>query len=96
MEFLSIQEFTSSRRKTKETLKRSGKIVLTSNGKPSMLVFDITEQNFEHVIDTLNRAEALRLLEDIQMQAAKGGLNSMSMKEIDAEVSAHRREKKGT
>jgi len=94
MEFFSIREFTSSPRKTRETLKRNGKIVLTNNGKPSMLVFDIAEHNFDHIIDTLNRAEAMRLLEDIQTQAARSGLNSMTPEEIDTEVSAHRREKK--
>ena len=94
MEFLSIREFSSSPRKTKEALKRNGKIILTNNGKPSMLVFDITDQDFENLIDTLNRAEAMRLLEDIQMQALRGGLNSMIMEEIDAEVASHRRDKK--
>jgi len=94
MEFLTIREFTAFPRKTRETLKRSGKIVLTNNGKPSMLVFDITGQDFENLIDTLNRAEAMRLLEEIQMQAVRGGLNSMTMDEIDAEVAAHRRKKR--
>ena len=94
MEFLTIREFTAFPRKTRETLKRNGKIVLTNNGKPSMLVFDITGQDFENLIDTLNRAEAMRLLEEIQMQAVRGGLNSMTMDEIDAEVAAHRRKKR--
>ena len=94
MEFLTIREFTAFPRKTRETLKRSGKIVLTNNGKPSMLVFDITGQDFENLIDTLNRAEAMRLLEEIQMQAVRGGLNSMTMDEINAEVAAHRRKKR--
>jgi len=93
MEFLSIREFTSSPRKTKETLKRSGKLVLTNNGKPSMLVFDIAGQDFENIIDTLNRAEAMRLLEEIQMQAVRGGLNSMTMDEINSEIAAHRKKK---
>ena len=92
MEFLSVREFTAYPRKTRETLKRSGKIVLTNNGKPSMLVFDITGQNFENIIDTLNRAEAMRILEEIQMQAIRGGINSMTMDEIDSEIAAHRRE----
>ena len=95
MEFLSIREFSAYPRKTKETLKRAGKIVLTNNGKPSMLVFDITGQDFENLIDTLNRAEAMRLLEEIQMQALRGGLNSLTMDEIDAEVASQRRRKKG-
>ena len=94
MEFLSIREFTSSPRKTRETLKRSGKIVLTNNGKPSMLVFDISGQDLENLIDTLNRAEAMRLFEEIQIQAVRGGLNSMTMEEIGNEVAAHRRRKK--
>ena len=94
MEFISIREFTSSPRKTRETLKRSGKLVLTNNGKPSMLVFDITGQDIENVIDTLNRAEAMRLLEEIQMQAIRGGLNSITMDEIDNEIAEYRREKK--
>jgi hypothetical protein len=93
MEFLSIREFTASPRKTRETIKRSGKIVLTNNGKPSMLVFDIAERNFEELINTLNRAEAMRLFEEIQMQAVRGGLNTMTMDEIDSEIKAHRRKK---
>jgi hypothetical protein len=94
MDFLSIREFSSSPKKTRETLKRSGKMVLTNNGKPSMLVFDITGQDFESLIDTLNRAEAMRLLDEIQMQAARGGLNSMMMDEIDKEIALHRRRKR--
>ena len=95
MEFLSIREFTTSPRKTRETLKRNGRIVLTNNGKPSMLVFDITGQDFENLIDTLNRAEAMRLLEEIQIQAVRSGLNSVSMEEINAEVVSHRHTQKG-
>ena len=95
MEFLSIREFTSSPRKTRETLKRSGKLVLTNNGKPAMLVFDIADQDFENLIDTLNRAEAMRLLEDIQIQAVRGGLDSMTPDEIGKEIAAHRKKKKG-
>jgi len=94
MEFLSIREFSAYPRKTKETLRRSGKVVLTNNGKPSMLVLDITGRDFENLIDTLNRAEAMRLLEEIQMQAVRGGLASMTTDEINAEITAARRRKK--
>jgi hypothetical protein len=95
MEFLSVREFSASPRKTRETLKRNGKVVLTNNGKPSMLVFDIAGQDFEDLIDILNRAEAMRLLEEIQMQAVRGGINTMTMEEINAEIAAYRRKRKG-
>ena len=91
MEFLSIREFSAYPRKTKEVLKRGGKIVLTNNGKPSMLVLDISERNFEDTINILNRAEAMRLLEEVQMQSVRAGLDTMTMNEIDDEVSAVRR-----
>ena len=94
MEFLSVREFNAYPKKTRETLKRSGKIVLTNNGKPSMLVFDITGQNFENLIDTLNRAEAMRLLEEIQIQAVRGGLNSIPMEEINEEINYQRHRKR--
>ena len=96
MEFLSVRDFTIYPRKTKETLKQNGKIVLTNNGKPSMLVFDISGKDFEELIDTLNRAEAMRLLEQIQMQAVRGGLDSMTLEEINSEISSSRKRCKHT
>jgi hypothetical protein len=95
MQFISIREFNSSPEKTRSTLKKEGKLVLTNNGKPSMLVLDIINQDFENLIDILNRAESIKLLEEIQLQAARGGLDTLSMDEIDAEKNAYRREKKG-
>ena len=92
MEFLCICEFSSSPRKTRETLKRNGKIALTNNGKPSMLVFDITGQDFKNIIEMLNRAEAMKLLEGIQIQAVRGGLSSMTNDEIDSEIAACHRQ----
>ena len=93
MEFLSVREFSAYPKKTKETLQRSGKIILTNNGKPSMLVFDITERNFEELIDELNRAEAMRLLDRIQTQAVRGGLNMMTQEEINNEITKARKQK---
>jgi hypothetical protein len=38
--------------------------------------------------------EAIKLLDTIQMQAARSGLASMTMEEIDTEITAYRKEKK--
>ncbi len=93
MEFLNIREFTAFPRKTREILKRSGKIVLTNNGKPSMLVFDIEGQDLEDLINTLNRAEAMRLFEKIQISAVRGGLNNITTEEIDNEIAEYHKKK---
>jgi hypothetical protein len=44
--------------------------------------FDIAGLDFENIIDTLNRTEAMRLLEEIQMQAVRGGLNNMTIEVV--------------
>ena len=93
MEFLTIREFTASPHKIKETLRQNGKVILTNNGKPSMLVFDIAGKDFEALIDTLNRAEAMRLLEDIQREAVRDGAGSISPDTINTEIAAFRRER---
>ncbi|GMO66534.1 MAG: hypothetical protein Ta2A_14770 [Treponemataceae bacterium] len=93
MEFLTVKEFNSSPRKTREVLRKNGKIVLTNNGKPSMLVFDIIGQDFESVLETLHRAEAMQLLESIQLQAARTHIDTMSLDEINTEITAYREEK---
>ena len=90
MEFLSVKEFNSSPRKTREVLRKSGKIVLTNKGKPAMLVFDIIGQDFESVLDMLHRAEGMKLLETIQLQAARTHIDTMSLDEINAEITAYR------
>ncbi|MFP3041704.1 hypothetical protein LQZ19_07760 [Treponema primitia] len=95
MQFISVREFNSSPGKTRAALKKEGKLVLTNNGKPSMLVLDIVNQDFEDVIDILNRAEAMKLLDGIQLQAARGGLDTLSMDEVDKEIGDYRREKRG-
>ncbi|MDR2732055.1 MAG: hypothetical protein LBB36_02435 [Fibromonadaceae bacterium] len=93
MQFLSVREFNSFPRKTMETLKAHKRLVLTSNGKPSMLVLDIAGQDFETVLDTMNRAEAMKLFEDIQMQASRANLDGMSLDEINSEIKGYRKSK---
>jgi len=102
MEFLSIREFSSSPKKTQEILKSGGKIVITNNGKPSMLVLDITGQDFEKLIDRLNRAEAMRLNDEkqeqtqvqTQAQAEKSSPVSKPVDDIDDVISLNRRRKR--
>jgi hypothetical protein len=95
MQFVSVREFNASPGKTRSTLTRDGKLVLTNNGKPAMLVLDIANRDFDDVIDILNRAEAMKLLDEIQLQAARAGLDTMTMDEIDDEVRAYRQENRG-
>jgi hypothetical protein len=91
MEFLSIRDFSASPRKTKETLKRSGKIVLTNNGKPSMLVLDIAEGSFEKTLSILQKVEFLQNLTDMRLISLKKGNSNMTLDEINSEIKSSRK-----
>jgi len=95
MEFVSIREFTASPKETQKKLTANGELVVTNNGTPTMLVIDIANRNFLKLIDYLRRQEALDILHDIQMASVRNGTDSISMEEIDEEIAAYRREKRG-
>ncbi|MDR3120520.1 MAG: hypothetical protein LBU58_04200 [Clostridiales bacterium] len=95
MEFVSMREFTASPKETQKKLSVGGELVVTNNGRPTMLVIDITNRDFLRVIDHLRRQEALDILSQIQMDSVRNGADALSMEEIDAEIAAYRQEKRG-
>jgi hypothetical protein len=93
MEFVSMREFTTTPRDTQKKLTANGELIITNNGKPTMLVIDIENKDFLKMIDYLRRQEALDILHKIQMASVDNGSGEITMEEIDAEISAYRQEK---
>ncbi|GAB7140369.1 hypothetical protein RsTz2092_03170 [Deferribacterales bacterium RsTz2092] len=85
MESLSVQEFSTSDKRVQKTLRRDGRVVLTSEGKPSV-----------GVVNSIGYAEAMSLISSVRRQAAEAGLDKLTMDDIDAEIQAYRLEKKAT
>jgi len=96
MKFVSMREFTASPRETQKKLATDGELVITNNGTPSMLVVDITNRDFLKLSDYLRRQEALDILHQAQIASVRGGTDSLTMKDIDSEIAAYRKEKRGT
>ena len=95
MEFVSIRDFTTSPKETQKKLTNNGQLVVTNNGKPTMLVIDVENRDFLKLIDYLRRQEAADILHNIQMASVRNGTDNISMDEIDAEIAAYRQEKRG-
>ena len=95
IKFLSVREFRSSTARLKEMLSDGGKVVLTSNGKPSALVIEADEDTFEDVLDDIRSAQARRAIRTMREQAMRSGLDGMSLDDINAEIDAARRERTG-
>ena len=91
MEFLSVRDFRTSPRNTWKKLSQNGEIVITNNGKPTAIMLNIENGDFEEVLRTIRQAKAMRALNAIRIEATQRGF--LSDEEIEAEIQAYRRDK---
>jgi len=92
MKFLSVRELRSSTAQLKEMLSDDGKVVLTTNGKPSALMIEVSEDSIEEVLIDLRAAQARRAIRQLQKQSVLTGQDSMSLDDINNEIAAARLE----
>ena len=91
MNFYSVRDLRTRSSDIWETLALSGEAIITNNGKPTALLVNLREDNFEEVLDDLQQLKALRMFKGMRKQASKRGL--LSDDEINAEIKAYRAEK---
>jgi hypothetical protein len=92
VKFLSMRELRSSTRQIKNMLANDGKIIVTNNGKPTALMMEINEDTMEGTLADLRQLRAKRALRELQAASVKQGTSKMTMDEIDAEITAARKE----
>ena len=88
MDFLSVRELRASSRNIWQKLSHDGKMVITNNGKPTALLLDISNEDLEETLMTLQQVKAMRLFNQMRTEAQKRGF--LSKKEIEAEIRAAR------
>ena len=84
MKFISSREIRSNPARLWE-LPLSDEAVITVNGKPRAIVVAI-ENDLEETLASVRRARAASALEKIRMHARDHGLDTLSDKEIEAEI----------
>jgi len=94
MKFITIRDLRGNSKKLGGLLKKSGKLVLTSNGKPIALLTAVSEDNIEDELIALRQARAIVALERVRADAEKGGTSSFSMEKIDQIIRKDRKDKK--
>ena len=92
MNFYSIRDLRTETKDICDYVRTSGEAIITNNGKPTMLMLDITEDNFELVLQAVRQAKAVIAFNDMRNIAAKNGY--MSDEEIEAEIQASRKERR--
>ena len=95
MKFISIRELRNSTNNLKKMLKKNGKLLLTSNGKPIALMTPVNEGNLEQNLESIRRDEARIALNMLHQESRKKGLDKLTMKQIDKIISEYRKSRKG-
>ena len=90
MDFLTVRDFRTSPRAAWRKLENHNKVVITNNGKPIAVMLGVDGASLEETLAAINQAEAMRLINKIQMQAVRNGTDNITMEEIDAEIAAVR------
>ena len=93
MEFVPIRDLCASPRKITELLKSEGKLVITSNGRPTAIMLDVDPSSFEETLIDLRTLAAKRALRELQETSVANGTSSMSLKEINDIITATRKER---
>ncbi|MBQ9698805.1 MAG: type II toxin-antitoxin system prevent-host-death family antitoxin [Acidaminococcaceae bacterium] len=92
MNFYSIRDLRTETKEICEQVRRNGKAIITNNGKPTMLVLDIAEDNIETVLRAIRQAKAMIAFNTMRGIAAENGY--MTDEEIEAEIQASRKKRK--
>ena len=92
MNFYSIRDLRSETKNICENIRRDGEAVITNNGKPTLLMLDISEDNFDEILRAVRQAKAMIAFNSMRAVAAANGYLSES--EIEEEIQAARAERR--
>ena len=92
MNFYSIRDLRTSTKDICEYVNSGGEAVITNNGKPTVLVLDISEDNFELVTRAVRQAKAMIAFNTMRGIAVENGY--MTDEEIEAEIQASRKSRR--
>lgn len=93
MKFYSVRDFRNISKEIWENLARNGEAIITNNGKPTALMIDISEDNFDEMIKAVRQAKTMITFNKMRMNSSKERF--MSEEDINAEISEYGEEKKG-
>jgi antitoxin (DNA-binding transcriptional repressor) of toxin-antitoxin stability system len=90
MQFVTVRDFRNSSRDIWDKLSKDEEIIVTNNGKPTALMLNITENNFEDLLAGVRQVKAIQAFTRMREEAAERGF--MSEQEMEDEIQAARKE----
>ena len=91
MKLIATKELAANPHKVLRQLSRAGSVVITENGHPKGLLLPTSENTLLEDVQDQVRSRARRAVSEIRREAAKRGLDRLSMADIDREIAAARK-----
>lgn len=88
MNFYTVRDLRTTPKSIWESLSTDGEVIITNNGKPTAVLFDIADGSFEETVKAVRQAKAMIAFNSMRSTAAAGGY--MTDEEIEAEIAAAR------
>jgi hypothetical protein len=92
--WIASREFSASPGRALAAVARSGRVLVTANGKPRAIMIPTSEGTFASDLELLDRVDLARVIARIRAESVVNKTDKLTMKEVDAEVSAVRKARK--
>lgn len=92
MNFYSIKDLRVETKNICENIRQNGEAVITNNGKPTLLILDISDNDLEELLRAVRQAKAMIAFNSMRATAARAGY--MTETEIEAEIARSRAERR--
>lgn len=88
--WLASRELSAHPGRALAAVGRSGRVLVTANGKPKAIMIPTSEETFSRDMEMLDRVALTQAVEAIRAESVANHTDAFTMEEIDAEVSAVR------
>lgn len=94
MKFLSVRDLKGKSSQVWKELPKQKEMVLTNNGRPIAILSSVNEENLEQALSAFRRSRAIEAVAALQYESTVKGTDDFTMKEIDQEIKAARKQRK--
>lgn len=91
MKFITVRDLRGRSGQVWAKLAREREVILTSNGKPIAILSAVSEETLEESLAAVRQARAVAAVEKMQRQSIHAGTDSLSSRDIEAEIKAVRK-----
>ena len=95
MDFVGVRQLRTESAAVWEALAASKDLVVTSNGKPVAVLSATTATTLEASLAALRQARAQLAVTAMQRRAKETGADQFTLDDVNAEIQAARRQRKG-